>query len=334
MLLSLFCGPGGLDLGFENAGHRVGLALDNNETSLKSYLHNRSKNAKAAVADLTRLDLPTLDKLFGAEFNPTGLVGGPPCQSFSKANHFPDDDDPRHRLPIAMARLACRLNKRHPLPFVVMENVPELAHARHKSWLDGVTTELRRGGFNVSSAILNAADYGVPQKRKRLFVVALNSDLYGDLEWTPLPRTHLEPVTVKDAIGGLPKPAYFARGLSVDDIPFHPNHWCMVPKSAKFKTAGALVPGRSGQRSFKALNWNKPSITVAYGHREVHIHPSCKRRLSVFEAMRLQGFPDEYVLLGTLSDQIEQVSEAVPPPLAKAVAKSIARLRKPLASAA
>ena len=72
------------------------------------------------------------------------------------------------------------------------------------------------------------------------------------------------------------------------------------------------------------LQWDAPSLTVAYGHREVHIHPGCHRRLSVFEAMRLQGFPDDYELVGTLSAQITQVSEAVPPPLAEAVARAVA----------
>lgn len=328
MLLSVFCGPGGFDLGFEQAGFRIGLALDKNEASLKTYRHNRARTAKAAVADLGALDLPGLDKHYGGEFSPTGLIGGPPCQSFSKANHFRDDEDPRHRLPIAMARLASRLNKRNNLPFVVMENVPELAHDRHKSWLNGVTSELTKGGFTVSSAVLNSADYGVPQKRKRLFVVGLNTKLFGGAVWEPPPKTHPEHVTVKEAIGDLPKPTLYARGLTPKDIAFHPNHWCMAPKSPKFKKAGALEPGRSGQRSFKALSWTKPSITVAYGHREVHIHPSCTRRLSILEAMRLQGFPDDYVLTGTLSDQIEQVSEAVPPPLAKVVAKSILKLQK------
>ena len=109
---------------------------------------------------------------------------------------------------------------------------------------------------------------------------------------------------------------------SEDAIPVHPNHWCMTPKSRRFFD-GSLLEGYSSHRSFKTLAWDEPSITVSYGHREVHVHPSGKRRLSVFEAMRLQGFPDDYVLDGTLSAQIDQVSEAVPPPLAEVVAMSI-----------
>lgn len=91
----------------------------------------------------------------------------------------------------------------------------------------------------------------------------------------------------------------------------------------KFSKAGALVPGNGNGRSFKTLHWDRPSLTVAYGHREVHIHPGCHRRLSVFEAMRLQGFPDSYELLGNMSEQYSQVSEAVPPKLAQVVAQSV-----------
>ena len=129
--------------------------------------------------------------------------------------------------------------------------------------------------------------------------------------------------TVKDAIGDLSEPVRFTRGLNPKDFPHHPNHWCMMPKSRRFSD-GSLSEGDSSARSFKTLAWNKPSITASYGHREVHVHPNRERRLSVFEAMKLQGFPDDYVLEGPLSGQIDQVSGAVPPPLAEAVAKSIA----------
>ena len=104
--------------------------------------------------------------------------------------------------------------------------------------------------------------------------------------------------------------------------PIHPNHWCMVPKSDRFKN-NKLIPGDCSQRSFRTLEWERPSYTVAYGNREVHVHPSGNRRLSVYEAMLLQGYPTNYELKGTLSDQFQQVSQAVPPPMAKAVAQSI-----------
>ena len=121
-------------------------------------------------------------------------------------------------------------------------------------------------------------------------------------------------------IGSLPDPAFFARDLDKSTIPYHENHWTMRPVSKRFSRPGG--PVRAG-RSFRRLEWDKPSPTVAYGHREIHVHPNGHRRLSIFEAMRLQGFPNEFVLEGTLSSQVEQVSNAVPPPLAQSLAEAI-----------
>jgi adenine-specific DNA glycosylase len=92
----------------------------------------------------------------------------------------------------------------------------------------------------------------------------------------------------------------------------------MFPRSNKFGHSGT-VQGRS----FHRLSWNKPSRTVAYGHREIHVHPNGRRRLSILEAMLLQGFPQRYKLAGNLSQQVTQVSNAVPPPLARSIARSI-----------
>ncbi len=127
---------------------------------------------------------------------------------------------------------------------------------------------------------------------------------------------------MREIIGSLPPPAIFERGMGTDEIPFHQNHWCLKPRSEKFFN-GFLKEGDVKGRPFRVLEWSKPSWTVAYGHREVHIHPSGKRRLSIYEAMLLQGFRSDYVLKGTLSDQIRLVSDAVPPPLARAIAESV-----------
>ena len=99
----------------------------------------------------------------------------------------------------------------------------------------------------------------------------------------------------------------------------------MNPQSRKFGD-GSLASGSSRRRSLQILDPSRPSWTVAYGHREVHVHPNGRRRLSVYEAMLLQGFPDDYRLCGTMSDQFRQVSDAVPPPLAAALAESVRNL--------
>jgi len=129
-------------------------------------------------------------------------------------------------------------------------------------------------------------------------------------------------LTVESKLKGLPSPLLFKRGTKKEDIAFHPNHWTMYPRSKRF-TDRSLKNGHKQGRSFRVLKWNKPSLTVAYGNREVHVHPNAERRLSVYEAMLLQGFPKNYELLGTLSDQIRQVSDAIPPQLGAALGKAI-----------
>ena len=128
--------------------------------------------------------------------------------------------------------------------------------------------------------------------------------------------------TVADTIRGLPEPIGHRRNCDPMEHGLHPNHWCMNPKSRKFDD-GSLRPGEMWGRSFRTLRWEEPSWTVAYGHREVHVHPEGKRRLSVFEALLLQGFPARYELRGSMTDQFRQVSDAVPPPLAKALGAAL-----------
>ncbi|MCK5932924.1 MAG: DNA cytosine methyltransferase [Fulvimarina manganoxydans] len=328
MLLSLFCGAGGLDLGFEDVGFEIGLAFDKKLDSVKSYNHNRHSET-AHCRDVRELNLGELDKLWGSEFRPEGVIGGPPCQSFSQANRSVTEKDPRHTLPLVYADLLTSLNARSPLKFFVLENVPGLESSRHIHRLLELEERLGQAGFVVYRKILNAFTFSTPQLRERLFLVGLNKQLVDHKSWDwPSPCSNDKaPKTVRDAIGMLPAPTYFDQALTAEKIAYHRNHWCMRPKSVKFRTEGALVPGNANHRSFKTLSWDKPSITVAYGNREVHIHPSCHRRLSVFEGMLLQGFPRNYELVGSLSSQIAQVSEAVPPPLAKAVAGALVKLQ-------
>ena len=321
-LLSLFCGAGGLDLGFERAGFKVGLAFDIRGASVASYNHNRPHAPVADVFDVTRLNPELLDILYGREFLPAGVIGGPPCQSFSMANRNVAADDPRHILPLEYAELLAALNARAPVPFFVMENVVGLLHPDHAQRLAAMLSAFTRAGFTVSHHVLDAVNYGVPQRRARVFLVGLNTALFSGTQWVP-PAAGTSIRTVKDAIGGLPEPAFFQRNAAPIASELHPNHWCMQPKSAKFARGSDLRPGNGSPRSFKTLHWDRPSFTVCYGHREVHVHPSCRRRLSVYEAMLLQGFPPEYVLLGSMSAQFQQVSEAVPPLLAQAVARSV-----------
>lgn len=319
-LLSLFCGCGGLDLGFEQAGFQTELAYDRRNSSLSSWRRNLSFG-QALNRDITHLTVEKLDEDYGDEFKPHGVIGGPPCQGFSLANRNGASDDPRNALVIDFIDLALELHRRSALEFIVMENVPAIAGKRGGPLLERQKRRLRNAGFSVISHVLNAVHYSVPQIRKRLFVIAIANRGTLSKQWSA-PKPHPLLLSVHDAISHLPEPTYFKRGLLPSQIAHHPNHWCMTPKSSKF-SSGELKEGFVAKRSFKTLKWDAPSYTAAYGNREVHVHPNCKRRLSVFEAMIIQGFPASFVLNGTLSEQITQVSEAVPPPLAREVALSI-----------
>lgn len=324
MLLSLFSGAGGLDLGFEHAGFQIGLALDRKKDSVDSYNHNRPNAPCAKVQDLSSISVDVIDQRYGSKFMPTAVIGGPPCQSFSQANVNQRDDDIRSALPRSYARLVKELHERSRLDFFVMENVVGLTQAKHEPTLIAVETYLRKAGFTTARLMLNAKDHGTPQNRPRLFLVGVNRTKFPAINPASLDVPKKSGGTVRSKIGKLGEPWHFSRNIDMKCHPEHINHWCMSPKSPKFHQQGGVRPGIKG-RSFKMLDWDSPSIAVAYGHREVNVHPNGRRRLSVYEAMLLQGFPPEYELLGTLSSQIDQVSEAVPPPLAHAVASSINR---------
>ncbi|MBZ9725551.1 DNA cytosine methyltransferase [Mesorhizobium sp. CO1-1-11] len=318
-LLSLFSGCGGLDLGFHQAGFETALAYDKRADSLSSW-RKRFPKGKAFERDILSLTVDQIDADFGGKFMPAGVIGGPPCQGFSLANRYGGTHDPRNKLVHRFFDVALSLHERSPLTFIAMENVPALAGSRGGGILDKEIARVQESGFLVTVATMNALEYNVPQDRRRLFLVALSKEA-AQSAWV-VPEKSEERRTVRQALGDLPKPAFWERHLRTEDIPFHPNHWCMAPKSTKF-VSGELSEGFVAKRSFKTLSWDRPSYAASYGNREVHVHPNCTRRLSVFEAMILQGFPRDMVLSGSLSTQVQQVSEAVPPPLAFAVARSI-----------
>src|SRR5215831_12854677 len=318
-LLSLFCGCGGMDLGFRQAGFDSVLAIDISDAAIASYNWNRKKRV-ARCADLSSTTGDEIVRLLrdvAPDIRPRGVIGGPPCQSFSLSNVHGRDDDPRRELPLRYGQILKALNEAFTLDFFVFENVGGLKSEKHKKHLVRFVTEFEDAGFRVFEASLNARHFGVPQNRKRIFLVGINENIYPNIVFT-FPSGNDEQVTVRNTIKGLPQPAFFSRGVKRQDIPQHPNHWTMNPKSPKFSN-GTNVTGRS----FRRLEWDRPSWTVAYGHREIHIHPDGARRVTIFEAMLLQGFPRTYQLLGNLSQQVEQVSNAVPPQLAQAIAESI-----------
>lgn len=323
-IVSLFSGAGGLDLGFADAGFQPVLAIDVDPAACQTYKLNHPychvirRDLSGVPGGYVKKRLAELPR----ELRPAGVIGGPPCQAFSLSNVHKKTGDPMARLPESYAQILAELNEAFQIDFFVFENVLGLRHKQHEELFQHFKKLFRRAGFEVFEDELDAKDFGVPQERKRVFVVGFNEARHPHLKFK-FPLADFKAwKTVRDTIYGLPKPAFFDRSLTPDRIPHHPNHWCLRPRSQKFFN-GFLKEGDMKGRPFRVLDWDRPSWTVAYGHREVHVHPSGKRRLSVYEAMLLQGFPHSYQLAGTLSDQIRLVSDAVPPPLGAALGREI-----------
>ena len=323
-VISLFSGCGGMDLGFESAGFEPILAIDVNAAACRTYSLNHP------LVRVLRRDLTTVRRRYVLErlaelpalAEPVGIIGGPPCQAFSRSNGHKRPDDPRAQLPRFYARVLRELNEQFELDFFVFENVLGLRHHQHDQLFKEFKGLFAAAGFRIFEGELDALDFGVPQVRRRVFVVGFNRRKHGSAQFVFPDRPMRKRRCVSDVLQGLPEPTFFQRGLTPQDIVFHPNHWCMNPRSHRFKN-GPLKEGPIWSRPFRVLKWDAPSSTVAYGNREMHVHPSGTRRVSVLEAMLLQGFPESYQLCGTLSDQVRQVSDAVPPPLARGLARAI-----------
>ena len=318
-VISLFCGAGGLDWGFHQEGFSVPLAIDISAAAIRTHQKNFSGTHSVAadlielqpqgVFDLVRKVVPSKGRI--------GVIGGPPCQGFSRANTASYAKDPRNKLPKLYLEIVRKLQSDYIVDFVVFENVLGMRDKKHSATYRSVVNGLKKMGFEVTEKELCALDYGVPQMRRRIILSAMRAGpKFGEV--VPLKCSGVR--TVREAIGELDPPVFFDRNLTVDQIPVHVNHWTMQPKSPRFKNPEGDYPE---SRSFKKLKWDAPSPTVAFGHREIHVHPSGSRRLSIYEAMLLQGFPKTFVLEGNLSQQVEQVSNAVPPPLGKSIAAAV-----------
>lgn len=320
-VVSLFSGAGGLDLGFKEQGFEIPIAFDISPAAIKT--HNRNfPNTNGLIADLTKIGpqgvcekvmqlIPAGERI--------GLIGGPPCQGFSRANSGAKANDPRNKFPALYIKIVEKIAKYYCVEFVVFENVIGMKDKKHLDIYNSVIEGLGALNFDVTEKQLYAPDYGVPQNRKRIILFAMRS---GQGYSVAKPRRQKGMLNVKDAIHGLVEPAIFERNLDKRTIPMHENHWTMKPRSEKFRNPNLI---KKNSRSFRRLQWDSPSATIAFGNREIHVHPNGHRRLSIFEAMLLQGFTQDFVFEGNLSEQVQQVSNAVPPPLARSVARAVQR---------
>lgn len=302
--VSLFSGGGGLDLGFEQAGFGVAVCVDNDPVACETLRHNRPE-WPVFCGDIRDFD-PAPYR--GA----VGVIGGPPCQGFSTAGKG-DPDDPRNLLWREWFRVVEAVEPE----FVMLENVPGMMHSKNREHLDDLLQHLERDGYTVSYAVLDAADFSTPQRRRRLIVVG------GRGFEIPLPeRTASRHITVGEAIMDL---------ADREALNHEPNNHAphVVERWARLGP-GEADPGYRRAR----LDLNLPSVTIraggGYGPRGNHlggfhppIHPTLPRQLTVREAARLQGFPDSWEFMGPKTIQGRQVGNAVPPPLGAAVALAV-----------
>lgn len=330
-IISLFCGCGGFDWGFRQSGFEIPLAFDAEPIVVSTYNLNHGKGI-ARQTDLLRTTGQQIIEMWDEAHPglvPRGVIGGSPCQTFSRSNvHYKSDDAKhleKHILPRKYAAILKVLNEHYDLDFFVFENVQGLDYQKHRETFQEFKKLFEDAGFLLFEGLLDAINYRVPQHRPRVFVVGLNSRKYADASFLFPNRQAKRQPLVRSKLRGVREPLFFSHSLEPSVIKAkagHQNHWTMNARSAKFQD-GFLLKHRCKGRSFRVLSWDKPSWTVAYGHREIHVHPNGKRRLSIFEAMQLQGFPKRYKLLGNFSEQVSQVSDAIPPPVGKALGQAI-----------
>lgn len=353
-ILSFFTGGGFLDIGFEQSGFEVIWVNENNPRYVEHY---KKGYASWRAATRRKLCLPYIEEravetlttgmisyrcFSDGKPSVFGIIGGPPCPDFSKAGLHAGKDGDNGKLTKSFINLVCRLNP----SFFLLENVTGLVRfKKHKRYFDQLIKQLNESGYCTDYTILNALDFGVPQHRERVFLVGfkkklVNSHLSDDNKWFKWPysskykdaQINFEwPST--DEFGDKPRrPKDIPSELYVKSclIPkYHrniiPNANCFFkPYSDKFLT---VEEGDTSQKSFKRLHRYRFSPTACYGNNEVHLHPWEPRRLSVREAMRLQGIPDSYILPEgiALNNVFKMVSNGVPVPLAKYVARSLRR---------
>jgi len=362
LAIDLFAGAGGLSLGFKGAGFQVVQAVESDKHAAKTYRHNHPK------VDLTEGDICNLDPMDCLQrigLRPgdlTVLIGGPPCQGFSESNRRTRTlRNPKNHLYREYLRF---LEVMRPACFV-LENVAGLRTLSGGAVLQRILADSRALGYETEWKELNAAEYGVPQFRRRLFIVGNRLGVT-----VRFPRaTHgdgAKPyVTVRDAVSDLPR---LENGASEDYMPYGQDGRelarCQVSmrtsKNGDLQVQGNLVtrnaehiierykyvhPGQNWEAIprrlmdnykdlsrchtgiYYRLKWDEPSKVIGNFRKNMLIHPEQHRGLSVREAARLQSFPDHYEFLGSIGFQQQQVADAVPPLLAEAVARCIRRAR-------
>lgn len=317
-IISLFSGAGGLDRGFENAGFNIIWANEYDKTIWETYKLNHPNVYldERSITDIREDEIP--DDIIG-------IIGGPPCQSWSLAGAMRGIDDDRGQLFYDYLRV---LRAKRP-PFFVAENVPGMLSKRHFESFLIIKNMFEQCGYQVSYEIVNAWDYGVPQIRKRVIIVGYRNDLNISFNFNNLRKVENKP-TLRDAIGDLPEAVPAREKNRTNGNLEIPNHEYMIGGFS------SIYMSRNRRKE-----WDEPSFTIQAGGRHAPIHPASSkmvkvgkdkwvfetdnyRRLSIRECARIQTFPDDFIFIyEKLQDGYKMVGNAVPVQLAEVIARQI-----------
>lgn len=336
-VIDLFCGCGGLSQGFIDAGYEISLGIDKWPDAIETFNFNH-KSSKGIVADLLEINPSTFSK--NENINKVDvIIGGPPCQGFSIAGKRIIEDE-RNQLYKTFVNF---VEYFEPKAFL-MENVPNIMSMGKGAIKNQIIKDFENLGYKVSSQILLASDYGVPQNRKRAFFIGLKNGV--EFEF-PIPTTSNNKISSKEAISDLTehtisdgKPylnkhqsTYQKQMRNGNKVVF--NHQItehkektveiisMVPDGGNYKNLPKeLHETRKVNIAWTRLNSQKPSFTIDTGHRH-HFHYEFNRVPTVRESARIQSFPDDFIFQRSKTSQYKQVGNAVPPVLAKVLAEKI-----------
>lgn len=315
--LDLCSGLGGISLAAKNLKLDILGGVDVNENALKTFSKNFSSSEKLIGSVRSTKILAECEKLlapFKAAKIPTVILSGPPCQGFSVAGSR-NPVDLRNRVLVAVARAIACLQP----DCALVENVSMLLADKYDSRVKKFIQTLNDGGFHVVRIVLDASEFGVSQKRKRAFFLITKQPLDEQDILQRLEKFKTTAVGAKKALEGLPRPR--VRPDDYDDEndygDIH-NHFAMQHTQRVKIKIGKIKPGK-GPMSYRRLHPERLSNTLFSGHRAPPAHYSQWRSITVREAARLQGFPDNFRVYGSFGNQMEQVTNAVPPPLAQAV---------------